>query len=385
MKQLIKRCLRPIYIPVMRGLCKCCSILPVSEKYILFESEIDFAENSRALYEYMISDPRYADYHLVWNVKEPEKYPPHRNVVFITQNEDSLRWNYYLNRCKYFIFTHPWWLTKWKKDQIVINSCHGNPFKAPPVNPPHHVFDVSLSSSEEWVKFRKRDYSGNFEVAVLGAPRIDYLLSSQCDKNYLADFVDTSRFRKVVYCMPTFKKAAKWQDGESNNPYSINAVSSQEELYTLNDALREKNVLLVCIIHHLQVMDEMVTGRLSNILYLRDEDYAKKGYVMNQMLRCADALVTDVSGVFLDYILLDRPIGFFCNDIDQYTRGFAMENPEDYMPGPHMNTMEDFLTFVDDVCTGNDSCREFRKTVRDTVHKYQDDQNCRRFLEYFHI
>jgi len=32
--------------------------------------------------------------------------------------------------------------------------------------------------------------------------------------------------------------------------------------------------------------------------------------------------------LFLDYILLDRPIGFFCNDRDQYTRGFVMENPD---------------------------------------------------------
>ena len=106
---------------------------------------------------------------------------------------------------------------------------------------------------------------------------------------------------------------------------------------------------------------------------------------MNHMLRCADALVTDFSGVFLDYILLDRPMGFFCNDRDQYTRGFAMENPEDYMPGPHMYTVEDFLSFIDSVCTGEDEYRQFRKTVRDRVHTYQDDQNCRRFLEYFNI
>ena len=138
-------------------------------------------------------------------------------------------------------------------------------------------------------------------------------------------------------------------------------------------------------IHHLQEMSDMIADQLSNIIYLRDDDYAKKGYVMNQMLRCADALVTDFSGVFLDYILLDRPIGFFCNDRDQYTRGFVMENPDDYMPGPHIYTMDNFISFIDDVCAGNDQFGCFRKQVRDVVHTYQDDQNCRRFLKHFNI
>ena len=185
--------------------------------------------------------------------------------------------------------------------------------------------------------------------------------------------------------MPTYKKSQNQQDGQRNNPYSINVISSDSELLELNDELRSRKVLLVCIIHHLQKMDDMIASQLSNIMYMRDDDYAQKGIVMNQMLRCADALVTDFSGVFLDYILLDRPIGFFCNDRDQYTRGFAMDNPEDYMPGYHMYTIDDFISFVCDVCEGKDDFIEFRKCVRDRVHTYQDDQNCERFLRYFGI
>lgn len=380
----LRKMLGPLYGPLLKLAFKCFRLIPTSPKYIFFESEIDFAENARALYEYMAENPRYRDYHLIWKVQAPKKYAPRKNTVFVSW-DDRLKYHYYLNRCKYFIFTHPYWLTEWKKDQVVINTCHGNNFKAPPMEPLKGVFDYMLANSEDCIRFRRKDFSGDYEIVVLGAPRSDYLLSSQYDRNYLDEFIDTSRFQKIVFCMPTFKKAALWQDGQANNSYSINIVSSQEELYALNEALRERNVLLVCIIHHLQVMDEMITGKLSNIIYLRDEDYAEKGLVMNQMLRCADALVTDFSGVFLDYILLDRPIGFFCNDRDQYTRGFAMENPEDYMPGPHMYTMQDFLTFIDDVCSGEDRYVEFRKTVRDRVHAYQDDKNCQRFLEYFKI
>lgn len=363
---------------------KLCTFIPVSSKYLFFESEIDFAENARAIYEYMHEDPRYRKYHLIWNVKEPEKYLEEKNVKFISIDKKPVQWYYYLNRCKFFILTHPCWLENWKKNQIVINTWHGNPFKAPPEKPLENVFDYMLASSEDSARFRKKEFNGVYKMVILGAPRNDFLLSEKYERDYLSEFVDAKEYQKIVYCMPTYKKAQNWTDGQ-NNPYSINVVSDKEDLLKLNEQLKKRNVLLVCIIHHLQILDEMVTGRLSNIIYLRDDDYAQKGIVMNQMLRCADALVTDFSGVFLDYILLDRPIGFFCNDRHQYTRGFAMDNPEEYMPGPHMYTMQDFLSFIDDVCSGNDQYTEFRKTVCDRVHKYQDDKNCQRFLEYFNI
>lgn len=359
-------------------------LIPTSKKYIFFESEIDYSENARALYEYMLSDPDYQDYHLVWKVQDPKQYSPRRNTVFISW-DDGLKWYYYLNRCKYFIFTHPYWMKKWKKDQVVINTWHGNCFKAPPSHPLSNVFDYMLANSEDCVQYRRKEFYGNYEMVILGPPRNDFLLSPKYDKNYLADFVNTAQYQKIIYCMPTYKKAGIGTDGENNNPYSINVVSDDRDLQCLNTFLKERNVLLVCIVHHLQLLDEMKLSNLSNILYLRDDDYAEKGYVMNQMLRCADALVTDFSGVFLDYILLDRPIGFFCNDRDQYTRGFTMDNPEDYMPGPHMYSLQDFQSFIDCVCNGEDTYGQFRKDVRDRVHKYQDDQNCKRFLEYFGI
>ena len=62
-----------------------------------------------------------------------------------------------------------------------------------------------------------------------------------------------------------------------------------------------------------------------------------------------------------------------------------MKDPENYMPGPRICTMEDLLQFTDQVTAGEDGFGPMRKEVRDRVHKYQDNQNCRRFLEYFKI
>lgn len=369
------------YEAVEAFLCKLCPLVPCSSRYIWLESEIDFAENSRALYEYMISHEKYKNKRIIWCVDNPDQYKPHKNVSFIKRNMESFPFLFYKNRCKYFIFTHPYWLRKWKKSQIVINAGHGNPFKQPP-RPTARLADYWLASSETWETFRRKETVDGVKIPLLGAPRLDWLYQKV---NYLSQMDGGRHYSKTIYCMPTFKKTETWKDSDEKNPYSINVVATRQELLYLNEEMKKRDILLVCIIHHLQTMEDVTLTQLSNILYLRDVDYGKKGLVMNQVLTSADALCTDYSGVFLDYILLDRPIGFFCNTRDQYTRGFTMENPDDYMPGPRILGMEDFLAFADSLLSGRDDYRDERKRVKNIVHKYQDDQNCRRFLEYFQI
>ena len=374
-----------VYLSCMYGSWKVidrlCRLLPISPRYIWFESEIDFVENTRALYEYMIREPKYQQYRLIWCVDDPSAYPQRKNTIFLPRKRGGFRYSYYLNRSKFVLLTHPYWLKNWRKGQTVINTCHGNPFKAPR-NCLEDCADYVLASSETMETFRRQGFGGKCKMAILGAPRLDWLYGQE---DYLSDFTEGRNFCKVIFSMPTFKQSKNWSDSEENASYSINVVSSIEQLHELNAELQQRNVLMVCIIHHLQKMDNVCREKLSNILFLRDEDYGKRGLVMNQMLRSADALLTDYSGVFLDYILLDRPIGFYCNSWQEYKRGFAMEDPENYMPGPRLSTLEDLLQFIDQVIAGEDSYEPMRKQVRDRVHRYQDNQNCRRFLEYFKI
>ena len=363
-------------------LCYVAKSLPVSSRYIMFESEIDFSENSRAIYDYMISNMMNDRYHLIWSVHEPNLYEKRKNVVFIKRNKKSIIWNYYLGRCKFFIFTHPYWLKEWKKDQYVINVWHGNPFKAPPIDKMSHVFDVILASSDDGVKYRKKEFDGEFEIAVLGAPRVDWLFQSE---DFLSRYTNGIVYKKAIFCMPTYKQSKHNIDSLEKNQFGINTIKSQEELKAFNCFLQENEVIIVFLTHHLQLESEYENLHYSNILFIRDRDYANDGLVMNQLLTCADALITDFSGVFIDYLLLDRPIGFLCNSIEDYSRGFAMDNPSDYMAGEKLYTTDDLKKFIINLLDGHDDYQLFRKEVRDRCHKYQDANNSKRFLEYFRI
>ena len=69
---------------------------------------------------------------------------------------------------------------------------------------------------------------------------------------------------------------------------------------------------------------------------------------MYSLLGSADILLTDFSSIYIDYLLLNRPIGFVEDDFDEYSksRGFIFDNPEEYMPGVKIRSLEDLKTFL---------------------------------------
>lgn len=367
-----------------RFLLKAESLVPSSKKYIMFESELDYAESARAIYDYMIRNHMNEKYHLVWSVQDPTLYQGHKNVVFIKRNDSSIRWNYYLNRCGYFIFTHPWWLKKWKKTQMVINTSHGTmPIKAGGANPVI-AFNYLVTGTETTAYYRKKFWgsSDKYNIVPLDLPRNDWLFEKG---DFLKPFFAGKTYEHIILCMPTFKQARYWSDSDEVNPYFINVVDSYNDMIRLNQYLKERNAVLICKLHHLQTLDYLTEEEFSNIIYLRDEQLREHDIMINHVLTCADALVTDFSSVCFDFLLLDRPLGFFCNTVEQYKRGYVMDHPEDFMAGVKIENLDHFIKFISDVIDGKDSFSSQRKAIREKCFRYQDGNNCKRFLDYFKI
>jgi CDP-glycerol glycerophosphotransferase (TagB/SpsB family) len=107
----------------------------------------------------------------------------------------------------------------------------------------------------------------------------------------------------------------------------------------------------------------------------------KGGINLYQLIAETDALITDYSSVAFDYLLLDRPIGYTLDDFDEYTPGFVVENPLDYMPGKKIWSTEDFLEFMSDMANGNDIFADQREKLRNYIHTYQDNRNSARLLD----
>jgi CDP-glycerol glycerophosphotransferase (TagB/SpsB family) len=91
----------------------------------------------------------------------------------------------------------------------------------------------------------------------------------------------------------------------------------------------------------------------------------------NELLKHVDVLITDYSSIYMDFLLLDRPVIFNPVDLAEYEgqRGFFFRYG-DHTPGPKTVTEGDFLAALDAELTGLDPYREDRARTRALFHKH---------------
>ena len=90
-------------------------------------------------------------------------------------------------------------------------------------------------------------------------------------------------------------------------------------------------------------------------------------------MRHADALITDYSGIFYDYLLLDRPVLFYAPDLEAYTsdRPLYFEY-EEHVPGPIARDADEFVEVVTDTLEGRDEFGEARTRRREEFYDDTD-------------
>lgn len=387
----IRGCISEVMTYSLRYACKpmndlmlaVCRKLPLKKNYMVLESEGDYTDNVKTFYDYLISKGYNRKYKIIWFVHEPKKYPKIYNVKYVSRFHMGLNpaANYYSGVSKYFIFSHPWWLKNWRKEQVVVNTTHSVAalkMSSPPKD--YKIFDYVLCCSPYCQKVKEIAFDVPAEnIPILGIPRIDLMFKHKdCCKKLIPGY----RGEKLILSMQTFKQSKKWNDSTFSDPFALNVVNSKDELMKLDSYLKSKNMMLVVKIHHLQDLSFLDMVQLDNIHYLTDDKLHRAGFQVNELLENADVLLTDYSSVFYEYLLKDRPIGFLIGDMEEYSRGFLMEDPLSEMPGEKVRSFGDLISFLDATDRGEDSFAAERKTIRDKVFTYQDNKNCYRFLKW---
>ena len=379
---IFKKIVKYICIRIDRMLVTFFSILPIKKNYIVLESEGDFWDNARAFYEYLIDNSYNNKYRIIWIVHEPNLYPRRKNVVFVSRHSlgINLKADYFIARTSCFLFTHPYWLKKWRKNQTVLNLTHSSMMLKAAGKNISNCFDYMLCASNA-VKERKKKtyYITDDQAVILGSPRMDLLYHS---KNSIRKIIPHYNNERVIISMSTFKQTKYWNDSASVDRFALNIIESESDLILLNDFLENHNTYLIIKIHHLQDMSFINSIRLNRIFYLIDYDLQIKDIQLYELLGEADALITDYSSVYYDYLVLDRPIGFLIADIDDYSRGFCIDNPLDEMPGEKIKTVKQLYDFIISTNAGFDSYKKERESLRDEVHLYKDDKNCARLISW---
>lgn len=349
-----------------------------SRKIMLY-SNMGFRDNVKALYDYLIDAGYNQKYKIICSTNDYKMYNKDlpSNVIFVSNIRGVLL--YFSAGFVYYCFGkipifHG-------KDQKVVQMWHGSAFKAPDEGMlKGHSFDKPyytnvFSSSKHFAPIFSYCFSIPVQqVVICGQPRCDVLYKENPHYAF-------GEYRKLILWAPTFRKSSVTGYSDSTADDNLVPVLKKEDFAEINSKLRELGVKVVVKLHPLQDLDQYHTTDLDHFVLLSNQEFVKRKMDLYKFMVQSDALITDYSSIFIDYLLLDRPIAFTEDDMDDYTRGFVFDNPKSYQPGFRIKTKEDFLAFAESLVNGVDDYKSERKRVMALANDYHDGKFCKRALE----
>ena len=361
-------------------------IIPKNPRRVVFYSNLGFRDNVRAVYDYMVDEELYKKYEIVCSCNDYKEYQSNiKNIRFVS----PIRGFFYFLTSKYLFYSFGKYPVVPAPNQTVINLWHGSPLKSIGAynkneeQKKQDYFSYVLAASPFFVPVMANSFHVDSEkVIVCGHGRNDNLFK---DCSLLKERFNTESYSKIILWLPTFRKqSGKTSDSIENDSETKLAIfDTWSALDELNDHLKSLNMYCIIKLHPLQEWSSQTKGEYSNILFFTHQEFAQQKLDLYRVLPLADALITDYSSVYFDYLLLDRPIAFTIEDISDYAdkRGFIFDNPLEYMPGPKIQTKGGFFMFLEACLAGKDDYREKRKKVNDLCNYYKDGNNCKRILQ----
>lgn len=346
------------------------------DNLIFFYSNLGFRDNVRALYDYMIENNYNDEMEFVVSINEWEKYAKNapKNVTFVS-TKGGIK---HFLRARYAFYCFGKYPIKPAKTQTVINLWHGTPLKRignlesgkEKVN--YHYFTNVVTASSSYKSIMSRIFScDRSEVDVLGNPRNDEMF----EKNDITDKSIRLGAKKLIVWLPTYR--------EYDDSFFV-SVLKEGQMDELNRYLKQQECRMIIKLHPMQKLPDMKL-KFSNINIYSDDDLLDHGMTVYTLLRNADGLITDYSSVYFDFLLMDKPIGFAVDDLDEYKnkRGLIFDNPEEYMPGPMIKSLEDIEQFINMLVFEVDNYRMERERVNNMVNDFQDGMSSQRIIDCY--
>jgi hypothetical protein len=229
--------------------------------------------------------------------------------------------------------------------KTIVNLWHGDgPKDVRPEN------GVGGQISSTWFVGSTALFSG-YQAAAFGVPEDHVLLSGNPRTDQLWRPVDAERLARLgitgdfVVWMPTFRRTRAVGAMREQSELGEGADDGHEQVQALLAGLRARGLQLVIKPHPMDAEERLWEGAVT----ITDADLVRAGASLYGVLGAARGLVTDYSSVWVDYLLLDRPMAFLVPDRDSYTRQLLPADVLDWAPGELVGPCEPFAQFLDDL------------------------------------
>lgn len=346
----------------------------------VFSSFPDFTDNSYAMFLYLYRKKKVKSF--VWLVSNDSDLAVCRSKLLNLLGEDCLNLEnviivkknsiygiYYYLSSKFVFFTHGLFpKVKVPNSHIVVNLWHGMPLKSICYLDDPNKSDVpnstyNISTSRFYTDIISKAFNvDKTNIICCGQPRNDLLYQNAKNKDAVFTILWT----------PTYRKARIGYT-ESDGQFQEGLPIIGNDLVTINDLLVTRNSRMIIKLHPMDVLNDLHFDKHSNITVLNQQSFESMNIQVNELIARADALLTDFSSIYIDYLLLGRPIGFVINDFEKYkgTRGFIFENPQDYMPGAFIAEQSQLVQFINDSISGLDTFKTEREKINDIFNDKQ--------------
>ncbi len=207
-----------------------------------------------------------------------------------------------------------------------------------------------------------------------GLPRNDVFFDKNFDKDDLKTQFGLSGFDKVVLYGPTWR------------PWGATQFFPFEDydLASLKRFLEEQNMCLVLRPHHVDLNNDTNADFWKSVetvkhIKLITHDICSD---VNHLCMISDALITDYSSMYYDYLIQDKPVIFLVYDFEKYNTEIGFY--PDFLNITHGHKPKDqasFLTSLLEVSEGKDSYRDKRNQLKNKFYDHLDGGASKRVTE----
>jgi CDP-glycerol glycerophosphotransferase (TagB/SpsB family) len=218
------------------------------------------------------------------------------------------------------------------------------------------------------------------EVLVVGAPRNDRMLGADAATVRRRLGADAATQRLLLW-LPTYRSSAVTgrTDGDAGGGP---LVFSDADLRRLDGWLVDRGIKILAKLHP-QAAAQASLPALQAIKQIDEQWLHSREVTLYQLLQAADGLLTDVSSVWVDFLLTGRPVVFAFPDYEAYrrTRGFLLEPYENWIVGPLATSIEQLTKELEVFDGGPDPFAGVRAEWRLRAHAFPDSESASRLLD----
>lgn len=363
-----------------------------------FTSTPDFSGNSKALYE-KIKNNNIEKFDIKWFVKDEEEKNRLRKLGIKVVSEKDEQFEEELNKIQIMFITHDQYMNKKRRNQIFISLWHGfGPKRTGLLTKGRYLYEyesvfarkyadvidyILVQSEFAQIIFNSRYECGVDKLIKYPYPRNEYLIKSDGKRNLKEILnLDVYEFKKIIMYAPTFRKGLGRKEGKLSDDNLLNLKKYNEK--ELNKYLEENNYLLLLQLHPSEesILPKEKMG--NNIKILNSKKMIEKNITINELMNAIDLMITDYSSIYMDYLLLNRPLIFLNTDYKRFKedRGILFENEDFWFPGPKVDTLEKLKTEINVFMNNSKYYKDERRKFSEIING-KDNNNYDSILNDF--